>query len=86
MIGVPFLSLAAVLLALSRIGRRDGHGFLWRIGALAAAVPPAAVVVLLTLDQTGDPFEQGFWAAFLASLYLSAPLAAIMIWVVAVSR
>ncbi|MGQ0563627.1 MAG: hypothetical protein ACT4OK_00965 [Gemmobacter sp.] len=86
LIWVPFLSLAAVCLALARIGRRDGHGLLWRVGALAAAVPPVVLVLLVALSPVRGVSEQVFLAAFLGSVYLSAPLAAVMAWVVAVAR
>ncbi len=86
LIVVPFLSLAAVFLALVRIGRTDGHGLLWRFGALAASAPPVCVVIFVTLDLTSAVGDQAFMAAFLGSVYLSAPLAAVMIWVAAAAR
>jgi hypothetical protein len=82
---VPFSSLAAVCLALGRIGRRDNHGLLWRIGALAAAVPPLGVVFLLLVEPSGQ-IERAYAPALMGSVFLSAPLAAVMAWVVAVTR
>jgi hypothetical protein len=86
LIGVPFLSLVAVCLALVRIGCASGRGRFWVLAALAAAVPPLAFVVLVELVRPGGMLEPVMMPLLLSSVWLSAPVAAVMIWVVAVSR
>ncbi|MCA3439205.1 MAG: hypothetical protein IOD05_19720 [Rhodobacter sp.] len=73
--GVPFLSLGTVLIALSMMAPAHPLSWLWRTLCVVASVPP----ILTGFLFFGVPF-----AAFLVSVYLSAPFAAAMSLAVAV--
>ncbi len=81
---VPFVSLAAVLVALGMIGARTGRSRPWVVVCYVAAVLPALTVLAFLLTpgaaSAGSRDILGALSMFLimGSLMVSAPLAAVM--------
>jgi hypothetical protein len=80
-VGVLFLSLVIVLLALFMMAPQHKLSWLWRTACLVAALPPLLVIVgllpmILGLSSAPSLLDRLMFVPFILSTILSAPLAA----------
>jgi hypothetical protein len=79
LIGVPFLSLSAVLAALAVAGRAFGLGGLWLILCVLPVIPPVLALAVMLGGPTG-PMADLLPVPGMATVLGAAPAAAVLAW------